>query len=780
MNARIAARVFAVVLLTAGSCPNARSQGTAFSYNGHLTANGTSANGTFDFRFVLFTAEAGGSQSGPILTNAPVGVTNGLFTTTLDFGSGVFDGTALWLELAVRPSGTTAPFDPLAPRQPILATPYALYATAAQTATVADTVSWSSVIGLPAGFADAVDNDTTYLAGAGLELVAGTFVLADLGVTSQHLASGAVTVEKLADGATLAELADDDGAGSGLDADSVDGLDSLSLWQLGGNAGSNPGAHFVGTTDKQPLELKVNLQRALRLEDNGDSAADIGTASDGAPNLVAGSSVNMVGAGIVGAVIAGGGATNYGGFAYTNAVLADFGIVGGGFENRIHQDSVGSRIGGGARNQIATNSWYGVIGGGGGNSVGNVSWYSVVSGGSQNRIGTNSTYSSIGGGSRSEVGDNSPYTVIAGGAENIIGAGGNVSTIGGGSENTIGNDSVSTTIAGGALNDAGLNADYGSIGGGFNNDIHAEAGFATIGGGNFNAIGNNSDYGTIGGGDRNGIGDNSQEATVAGGDQNSIGSGARFSAIGGGSLNTIGNNAQHAVIAGGGDNGIGDAASASAIGGGGDNLIGANAAFAAIPGGFDNRVATGASFAFAAGRHARANHTGSFVWADANDLGFGSTVGNGFFVRSVGGVKFVTGIDGTGAETAGLRITGGSSAWSTLSDRSSKENVHAVNPREVLEKLAGIPIATWNWKAQDRSIRHMGPMAQVFHAAFQLGDDDRHICTVDADGVALAAIQGLNQKLREELADRDRKIAELRRGLEGLERLVEQLSTKGD
>lgn len=58
-----------------------------------------------------------------------------------------------------------------------------------------------------------------------------------------------------------------------------------------------------------------------------------------------------------------------------------------------------------------------------------------------------------------------------------------------------------------------------------------------------------------------------------------------------------------------------------------------------------------------------------------------------------------------------------------------------------------MPIQRWNMKTQDPSIRHIGPMAQDFHAAFGLGESDRRINTVDADGVALAAIQGLNQKL---------------------------------
>ena len=58
-------------------------------------------------------------------------------------------------------------------------------------------------------------------------------------------------------------------------------------------------------------------------------------------------------------------------------------------------------------------------------------------------------------------------------------------------------------------------------------------------------------------------------------------------------------------------------------------------------------------------------------------------------------------------------------------------------------------IATWNWKSQDAGIRHMGPMAQDFYAAFGLGETDKGISTVDGQGVALAAIQGLYQVVQE-------------------------------
>jgi hypothetical protein len=106
-------------------------------------------------------------------------------------------------------------------------------------------------------------------------------------------------------------------------------------------------------------------------------------------------------------------------------------------------------------------------------------------------------------------------------------------------------------------------------------------------------------------------------------------------------------------------------------------------------------------------------------------------------------------------------------SFNSTSDRNAKADVEAVEPTTVLEKVAALPISTWRFK-QQADTRHLGPMAQDFHAAFGLGTDDRHIATVDADGVALAAIQGLNLKLKE----REQEIAELRQSLAELQQIV--------
>ncbi|NMD21785.1 MAG: hypothetical protein GYA76_16300 [Verrucomicrobia bacterium] len=113
-------------------------------------------------------------------------------------------------------------------------------------------------------------------------------------------------------------------------------------------------------------------------------------------------------------------------------------------------------------------------------------------------------------------------------------------------------------------------------------------------------------------------------------------------------------------------------------------------------------------------------------------------------------------------------------SFNPSSDRHLKENFAAVSPEEVLAKVTALPISRWNFKGETETA-HVGPMAQDFHAAFGLGTDDKHIATVDADGVALAAIQGLNQKLETEAAALRTENAELKSANQTLAQRVERL-----
>jgi len=120
---------------------------------------------------------------------------------------------------------------------------------------------------------------------------------------------------------------------------------------------------------------------------------------------------------------------------------------------------------------------------------------------------------------------------------------------------------------------------------------------------------------------------------------------------------------------------------------------------------------------------------------------FRSAAANEFAARATGGVRFVLGIDESGTPIWSCAASNGNSL-ACSSDRNLKENFQPVDVVGVLRRVAGLPLYLWNAKGTDSSVRHLGPTAQDFMAAFALGNSDRMIGMQDADGVALAAIQG--------------------------------------
>ena len=117
----------------------------------------------------------------------------------------------------------------------------------------------------------------------------------------------------------------------------------------------------------------------------------------------------------------------------------------------------------------------------------------------------------------------------------------------------------------------------------------------------------------------------------------------------------------------------------------------------------------------------------------------------------------------------GLTVNG---TFVSASDRNIKSGFESVDSKAVLEKVAALPITRWRY-TNDMGTLHIGPVAQDFHAAFGVGPDDKHITTVDADGVALAAIQGLHAMLKE----KDAKINALEERLAKIEQLLSSTST---
>jgi trimeric autotransporter adhesin len=619
-------RIPLIVWLVLLVAPRGAAADSAFRYQGILTAGSQPASGLYDLAFSLHPAPDGIEQLSSPLTNSAIALQDGLFTTDLDFGITPFTGADLWLEIQVRPTAGDDPFVTLNPRQRLAPTPYALHAFAAQNSAQADV-------------ALSVPPDS---------------------VTALQIAPESITGDRLANAQVVRSL-------NGLrDELLLHAGDNLSLsttgnsltftgsydWSLTGNADTLPGKNFVGTSDPQPLEFKVNNNRALRLEPTSFATV---------VNVIGGSSGNFVRPGTTGATIAGGGAVYPAGSGdFANAVHAEFGTIGGGYAN----------------------------------------W----------------------------IGTNAPAATIAGGHLNSIERDAAEATIGGGLQNKIAEGAFRANIAGGYLH-----------------TIEAQAIAAFIGGGISNMV--SSYYSTVGGGSRNRVASSSPYSTVSGGGDNIIAANSRSGAIGGGGENQILSDSWRSTIAGGKLNQIGINSSHSAVGGGLSNRIAANADRATIPGGSSNLVS--APLSLAAGYRAHALHTGTLVWADSSETDFVTTTPNEFAVRATGGARFVSAIDANGDPSSGVLLESGGGSWSTLSDRGAKTNFTAIQSREILEKLAALPIQSWNYRSQPDQIRHLGPTAQDFHAAFGLGGDPMRITSVDADGVALAAIQGLHDLLEE-------------------------------
>ena len=711
--------------------------GNAFTYQGRLTDGGTPANGEHDLRFILYDAAVGGSQSGPILINENVLVTNGLFTVALDFGAGVFTGAARWIEIAVRPGASAGAFTPLDPRQPLTAAPYALYALT------------------PAGPAGA------------------TGPKGDPGSPGGTGPQGPVGPQ---------------GPPGSADA-----------WGRAGNTGTDATTNFLGTTDDQPFEVRVNGARAWRV---------IPTA--GAANLLAGGSGNHITA-ANGAVIAGGGGVA--GSSDTNLISGSFSTISGGRRHAV-LSSLDATVAGGNDNDI-TGATGAAIGGGVSNTIALLANHAVIAGGHLNTIqagGLGSAYAAIGGGLGNTV-FNARWVTIGGGEDNRASSGSHV-TIGGGVSNNA--SGLFATVAGGSRNEI-LSATAATIGGGQSNGIAPSSTSSVIGGGSQNTVDTLAPHAVIAGGYSNLS--SGRFATVGGGWGNR--SQAEAATVGGGGANTSSSVA--ATVAGGNLNtGSGTAAT---VGGGFRNFSIGD--YATVPGGVDNFA--GGDFSLAAGRRAIAFHSGTFVWADSQNADFATTGAQQFLIRAAGGVGIghtvpdaplhvVGGSDasltgggtlvlgavsggnlvmdnneivarnnglastlflnpaggnvsiGTASSTARLRVVNATcdgATWNNASDRNLKAGFAPVDARAVLAKVAALPLQSWHY-TNAPGARHVGPMAQDFQAAFGLGADDKTIATVDADGVALAAIQGLNSLVKAqavELESLKAELAELRRAV---------------
>lgn len=104
-----------------------------------------------------------------------------------------------------------------------------------------------------------------------------------------------------------------------------------------------------------------------------------------------------------------------------------------------------------------------------------------------------------------------------------------------------------------------------------------------------------------------------------------------------------------------------------------------------------------------------------------------------------------------------------------ISDRNRKTDLAAIDPADILDRVVALPISTWRYREDAPDVRHLGPMAQDFRAAFGLWDRDTMIFPLDATGVSMAAIQALHARLLAAEAENE----DLRARLANIEAIIE-------
>jgi hypothetical protein len=594
-----------------------RAQTSAFTYQGRLSDGGGAASGIYDLRFTIYDEMTGGNVAADPITRAATSVSNGLFTATLDFGSGVFDGTSRWLEVSVRTNGGGA-FTRLSPRQAMSSTPHAIFANTAS-----------------------------------------NFV-------------GAVPLTQLP---TVVLTNNESGVSlSGTFGGNGGALTNLSLSGL-----STQGPNRIQSVETSGSELlNVLAGRDLRLEANLDA-----TFSSGRD-------------------------------VYINAA------------SHLRLSATGN----------ATFTIY------------------------------NSFEQMVG----------MTYQLTAGQNVNLL-AGGNLSLSG--NSLFINSDSSATLNVASQLHSTVSGDVFLTVGDdavlGFNDDLAVQANDISISSSKFTVL----PTGTTG----LGTGDPQAQLHVYSPKNPTVlrvqsagtpGFGRlEFFSDPQGSVNEWRPGYIQSTDNGGFTGGLAFVVNGTGAG----QQFGEVETMRIVNG----RVGIGTTSPQNK-LHVVAGATGNAVQGTSADPiasgVYGENLGSGY---GVAGRATFTGTAIYGDNPAGwagyfngnVRVTG---VLNNTSDRNAKRDFKPVDTLAVLDKLASLQIQTWTFTNDATGSRHLGPVAQEFKAAFGLGADDTSIATVDADGVALAAIQALNQKVeqqRSELRAKDERLAALERELAEIKQLLQ-------
>jgi hypothetical protein len=742
---RVLPAVLVAALALAALAPQASAQaiGSAFTYQGELRASGTPGHAAYDMEFRLFNAASGGIQIGNTVALAAVPVANGLFSVALDFGPTQFAGDAQWLELRIRVAGAGS-FETLAPRTAITAAPYALGAIAALSNSVSSASIQSGAVG-----ASEIDSGEVQIRVSGAcgtnqairSIAANGTVNCETGLQGPAGSQGPAGPQGLAGVAGPAGPqgpAGADGATGAPGAQGPAGVAGPAGPQGPAGADGAPGAQgpqgaqgLAGPAGpagpEGPPGAAGSADAWSRL---GNAATDplvnfIGT-TDAQPLVLRTQNVQSLriepstlqfnGAPVTANVIAGSSA-NAITAGVRGATIAGGGVPSGNSEPLTTNDSP---------NRVT--DAYGTVGGGLGNRAGD-------------DAGT---------------AEDRGFATVGGGIVNT--ASGFTSTVGGGQFNAA--TGVAGTVAGGFFNSAvGINS---AVGGGSNN---------CAGGTNSWAGGRGAKvrYSNAAGAPPLPPGTacaNVLPVSQTNGDQGTfVWADAQFADF----VST--NSNQFLVRA---QNGM--AINTNTPVAGSSLTVHGNIAVAPLIAGNPPTTVSPGALSFSGPERQLLNLSGSFYGIGVQtDVHYARSPSSFAWYRLGGHVStpFSGGFDEgllmslrPTPDPDNLNYFGTARAqqFAAVSDRAAKMDFVSIDVGAVLDKVLSLPLSEWSYRSAPTQ-RHIGPVAQDFHAAFGLGGDDKSISTVDADGVALAAIQGLNAKLEAENAVLRARLDALEAGL---------------
>ena len=790
--------LLALLVLTV---PSARAQGTAFTYQGRLNTDGLPVTGSYDVQFTLFTINSGGTAIAKPVTDSAITVANGLFTATVDFGADVFTGTNYWLDLAVRTNGTSS-FTELTPRQALTPIPYAVFANTASN--LSGTLSVSQLNGtLPQAQLPAyvVTNTAT-----GVTL-SGTFSGSGAGLTNvpaTQLPFGAVT--NLQSGVTFGGLTTINNLSvtatnfanylvvSNAPVFNGANITNLNLAALPAGVVTNKqsGVTFGAQTTVSNLSvMATNFVNYLVVSNapvlNGAGITNLnfaalpaGVVTNYATNVVLNglsvAATNAIAPFTVPAKVpAAIGSAGAGANPYSVAVAGRYAYVAnyGASTLQIFDVSTPSKpvslgsIGtGNTPRSVAVAGRYAYVANNGANSL---QVFEISAPSSPTSVGSVSTGSN-------------PYSVAVAGRYayvvnytsstlQVFDLSTPTSPVNVGSAAT-GSSPIFVTVAGRYAYVANYNgsslqvfdvstpANPISLGtvstGNQPNSVAVVGRYAYVvnnGSGTLQVFDISTPASPVIVGSAN-TGSNPYSVTVAG----------RYAYVANYGASTLQ---------------VFDVSTPASPVSVGTVSTGSNPAAVTSVGRFAYVANYGASTlqvfdlggAYVQQLEAGTIEAGTLQTRDTMTVGNDLDVHGGLTAsgsaRISGGLSVDNGTNLTVKliETSSGAYLSAAGVWTSVSDRAAKEGFTAIAPEAVLAKVSALPITQWKYKVEPDGMKHIGPVAQDFYAAFGLGDSAKAIGAIDETGVALAAIQGLNQKLNE----KDAEIAGLKARLDKLE-----------